>query len=292
MHSPAKINLGLSIHHSRPEDGFHYLHSIFIPISFGDELTISPARENRITTENLLPANRRDEFERVTERGDLKDNLLWKALQAIEAILPEPIHIHLVKRIPTGAGLGGGSSNAGTLLRLLTKNYSIPDPLLLPVARRLGSDVPFFLQVEPRLVGGTGEELTPVEVGPGYGLLCFPGISINTGDAYRDLKRPCLHAPAPEIWSLLNETARTALKNSDWSKLRNFSNDFEGAVFAGYPQLARIKNALGEGGADFVSMTGSGSTLYALVGDRVRQSALDEKMKAGFPELTTVPFEF
>lgn len=292
MHSPAKINLGLSIHHRRAEDGFHYLHSIFLPISFGDEITISPANENRITTENLLPPNRRKDFERVSERGEPSANLIWKTMAAVETVLPDRIHVHLVKRIPTGAGLGGGSSNAGTLLRFLKKRYQIPDSVLLPIARRLGSDVPFFLQNAPRLVAGTGEELTPIEVGSGFGLLFFPEISIHTGTAYRDLKRPCLHAPAPEIWSLLNESARTALKNSDWSKLRNFGNDFEGAVFAGYPQLARIKKALGEGGADFVSMTGSGSTLYALVGDRVRLSALGEKMRAGFPELTSVPFEF
>jgi len=291
-HCPAKINLGLSIFHRRKPDGYHYLASIFVPISFGDEISFTRASSDKLVSENLLTGKPAQDFESVSERGDLKKNLLWRGLQAFADRRDEGVRIHVRKRIPPGAGLGGGSSNVGSLLRYLGSEFGIGNSELQEAAVRLGADVPFFLEDGARLALGIGEILWPIPLGRGYGTLAMPELTVSTRSAYEDLKRPLQETPSPETWTVLDENARTALKNSEWGKLKRLVNDFEESVFVRHPLLARIKDAMHRNGAAFASLTGTGSAVYALTDSKSVQIELTAQLEEEFPEVRFAAFEF
>ncbi len=300
MLSPAKINLGLEVTHRRGTDGYHCLNSIFVPISFGDEITFAPAQANRITTVNELPSGKREGFEAVSERGDIRGNLLWKILQACEPEMSGGVHVHLIKRIPTGAGLGGGSSNAGKLLDYVAKRHALSSDRALAIAVEHGADIPFFLKNEPMLVGGIGEVMEPIQVGPAWGVVCIPPIAVETGGAYAALKRPLQEGYSLKSWSLLDEVIRRAVRDSDWNKARVLRNDFEEIVFARHPELAHLKSFFLEHGAAYASLSGSGSAVYALI-DSSRSSEsvpasnaeeLSLLASREFPEYVFAPFRF
>lgn len=290
MLSPAKINLGLRVYNRRLKDGYHYLESIFIPISFGDDIHFEPSETNEIITENLLPENRKSDFEAVSERGTIEKNLLWKILDELKPVLPEGVSIRLTKRIPTGAGLGGGSSNAGLLLRYLKQKYSLPEDLILQTAEKFGSDIPFFLNDTPMLVRGTGEIMQPVSVGPGSGILCIPNFNVLTKFAYAELKRPLQPGTPPKTWTLISGDLLDALQHSEWHKLGSLTNDFEEIVFKQFPVLSVVKRVFIEKGARYSAMSGSGSSLYALTESDSAGKNLLQTMSALFPEMEFVPF--
>ena len=292
MLSPAKINLGLEVFHRREKDGYHYLAGIFIPISFGDDIAFSWAEENSITTENLLPPGQRDNFEQVSERGDIKKNLLWKVLAAAEKLLPKSIHIHLIKRIPTGAGLGGGSSNAGMLLKFIRDDSDVDPKKLFKIAVEHGADIPFFLTDHPMLVCGIGDNLQPIKIGSGFGVLSIPYVMISTKMAYQALKRALQTVNPPKSWSVLNTKIRQALMNSEWNKILDLKNDFEEVVFNRYPELETIKKNFYKNGANYASLSGSGSALYALVKSKNEQEELLERMRSDCPDQVFESFHF
>lgn len=292
--SPAKINLGLRIHHRRPADGYHYLSSIFIPISFADELTITPLPAGsamRLITENLLPPSRRDDFERVSERGDVTKNLVWKAMAALEPGTG-PLHVHLVKRIPSGAGLGGGSSNAGSLLKWVIRTSVIPRSAAEGLARSLGADVSFFLHDGPALVFGTGDIIEETRIGKGEGVLCIPPVVVPTGPAYAALKRALHPAPFPKTLPGLSEEVQRALRESDWERVRGLENDFESVVFHQFPELGRVKDSFYDCGAAYASLSGSGSALFAFARQGMKIPDLADRMGSLFPQCIFTPFTF
>ena len=238
----AKINLGLRIIRKRP-DGYHDLETCFTKIPLCDALEILPS-------ETLL-------WDGSEERPE--DNLVVKAYHALQALKPElpPVNILLRKRIPSGAGLGGGSSDASSALRLL--NGLLTDPLsdgeLHNVARSLGADCPFFLKDEPQYAEGIGDLLEPINL-PLKGLyltLVFPELFISTKEAFGSItpKEPSEH---------LSESIRRPIE--EWREY--LKNDFEEALFPKYPILGEIKAELYRQGALYASMSGSGSTMYAL----------------------------
>ena len=291
MNSPCKINLGLRVFHRRPSDGRHCLATIFIPIDFGDEIAFFESAQSHLVTKNELPPHCHHDFERVSERGNKADNLLWKILAAA---LPSGmgLRIELTKRVPTGAGLGGGSSNGAALLRHLVTRGLVTEGAAQKIARTLGSDIAFFLQAEPRLAFGVGDLLAPIEVGPGFGLLCLPPVSSPTGAAYLALKRPLHGRAAPGTWPSLNEGVRRALARSEWEKVRELTNDFEAVVFALEPRLESMKAALLEAGALYASLSGSGSALFALTENSAGAEKLASEMRPRFMGCDFVPFAF
>ena len=177
-----KINLGLNILCKR-DDGFHDLETVFFPVGLHDILEILPSRNNttQLTVTGILP-------------GKPEDNLCMKAFNLLKKDYPQlpEINMHLHKAIPPGAGLGGGSADAAFTLQLLdTKfNLNISEKKMLEYALQLGSDCPFFLINKPCLATSRGEVLEPVNLFlSGYKILLInPGIHINTGEAFKQIK--------------------------------------------------------------------------------------------------------
>jgi 4-diphosphocytidyl-2-C-methyl-D-erythritol kinase len=188
--------------------------------------------------------------------------------------------------------VGGGSTNAGQVIRYVARRDGLDLETAVGIARAVGSDVPFFLCDGPTLVSGTGETLTPVTVGPGLGVLCLPDVFVNTGAAYQELKRTLQETPPPKSLSSLSDEVRRALERSDWAEARALGNDFEEPVFGRHPELAALTAAFIREGAAYASLSGSGSALYALVSSKEDQSNLLRSMRSAFPDLPFHAFEF
>ena len=247
--SPAKINLGLQIIERR-QDGFHNLQSLMYPIPLCDIIEIGQLPGQ------IMPV-------RFTQSGisagsTPENNLCMRAweLMRSEISLP-PVAMHLHKQIPVGAGLGGGSSNASTVLKAL--NTLAHKPLstehMSELAERLGSDCPFFLQADPMLAEGRGEILSRVSVSLGsyFLVVLFPGLHISTAEAYRKVTatRPDKHLK--QVIEAPVHQWKDALKN-----------DFEQSLFEQYPQLKKLKHNLYGAGALYAAMSGSGSSLFGI----------------------------
>ncbi|MBL8218363.1 MAG: 4-(cytidine 5'-diphospho)-2-C-methyl-D-erythritol kinase [Bryobacterales bacterium] len=260
--SLAKLNLTLDVIGKRP-DGFHELRSLFQTISLADEIEIDwrPARRTSLTID-CTPA--------------IPDNIILRAAEAVLAALKRKASLRFTvrKRIPMGAGLGGGSSNAAAVLLALPPLLGKPLPLprLLEIAAQLGSDVPFFLLGGTALVMGRGEELYPFpEPKVSDGVLIAPGIHVSTPDAYRALGRPPLtRIDASRIinsFQLLSWDFGEGLPVSSWRGACR--NDFEAVVFRQHPQIREWKKKLLATGAPVALMTGSGSAVFAFFANRI-----------------------
>lgn len=199
---------------------------------------------------------------------------------------PAEFRIHLRKRVPAGAGLGGGSSNAGIVLGFLRDLGIKPEAIRL-AAIRAGADVPFFLENHAALATGVGEHLAPIEFPHGQGVLCLPDVFISTPEAYRGLKRPLQGGPISESRTSFEgwqEWARSPWTNADFLR-----NDFEEVAFRAHPELASVKQAFKDLGA-LASLTGSGSALYGIVPGPADN--LLQKMIERFPLYRFEPFHF
>jgi 4-diphosphocytidyl-2-C-methyl-D-erythritol kinase len=243
-----KINLGLHITHKRA-DGFHDLQTIFYPLKLQDALEIIEHSDKSVPhsiTVTGIPID-------VTG-----DNICVKAYQLLKKDfdLP-PIQIHLHKAIPIGAGLGGGSADGAFTLLLLNKKFDLQlsEETLIDYALQLGSDCPFFIKNKPCYATSRGEELVEINVDLSMYkiLLVNPKIHINTGWAFSQIN------PKPERISH-EETIKQPV--SSWKD--QLTNDFEEAIFLNHPSIAAIKNDLYKIGAAYSSMTGTGSTVFAL----------------------------
>ncbi len=304
--SPAKINLGLRVAHRRLQDGYHYLNSILALISFGDELEIKATStdEDIFTSQNELPDNVRKKFEQVSERGTPQNNLIFQVLEHTRPFRSQALCVHLRKRIPPGAGLGGGSSNAGVLLRyiyqngLLSKmgNRACQLKKLHTIGLKLGTDVPFFLRIASgaALVSGVGENIQALKIRPGLGILALASLHIDTSKAYSMLKRPLQPDPPPKSLYGFSVIVQRAFKSDSysWQDIRPLYNDFEAGVFSLYQGVGRLKNAFIDKGADYALMSGSGSSVYGLVDDMRKQTELKKAMENEFPQYCFIPFHF
>jgi 4-diphosphocytidyl-2-C-methyl-D-erythritol kinase len=243
----AKINLGLRILHKRG-DGFHDVETGFYPIPLCDAL-------------EFLPSTTGFAFQQTGRVLDVEANenicvKAWNLLKARFPGLPDQ-QIHLHKAIPSGAGLGGGSSDAAHLLQALDKKYQLfsnPDELA-ELALQLGSDCPFFLLNKPAIGTGRGEHLMPVGISlKGYLLLLInPGIHISTAWAFSKIQPG---TPAKTIEIVLQQPI------SSWP--RELINDFEKPVYEAYPAIQGIRDWLYEKGASYASLSGTGSTVYGI----------------------------
>lgn len=243
-----KINLGLHIIDKR-EDGFHNIETAFYPIPFYDSLEVIKDTKSPIqfTSSGL-----------VVEQNDA-DNICVKAYHLLKKDFPllPGIAMHLHKTIPAGAGLGGGSSDASFVLKLLNDLFqlNLSTQQLLQYAAQLGSDCPFFIINKPCLASGRGEILQEIKIDlSGYNLfLINPAIHINTGWAFSQLKNYTVN-------SALDKIIRQPVDT--WK--HNLKNDLEEAVFKTYPEIEKIKQQLYQQGASYSSMSGSGSTVFGL----------------------------
>lgn len=239
----AKINLGLHVLRKR-EDGFHEIETVFYPIDMHDSLEIRPAVE---TTLN---------FSGPELSGG--ENIVMKAYRLLEQEygIP-PVEIHLLKHIPAGAGLGGGSSDAAHALIMLDEMFSldISPAELEKLAAELGSDCSFFIRNKPAIASGRGELLEDIELDlSGYEIkVITPDIHISTPEAY-GMVTPTDMRPS------LREIIQNPIH--DWKEV--LVNDFEKPIFAKYPEIREIKKSLYDQGAAYASMSGSGSAVYGI----------------------------
>ena len=243
----AKINLGLNIVSRRP-DGYHNIETVFYPIPLTDSLEIVPATGSETTM--TCYGNKVD--------CPLDKNLVMKAYELMRAHYEVPaVDIYLYKRIPDGAGLGGGSSDAAHAMMMLNEMFALgaSDRELAARAVALGADCPFFIYNRPVLAMGIGNVFTPVEVSlKGKTLLLVkPDVSVSTKEAYAQVTATPSPQPIPEILSQPVGSWAGALKN-----------DFEKSVFAQFPALATIKSEMEQGGAQYCCMSGSGSSIFGI----------------------------
>ncbi|HBE41094.1 MAG TPA: 4-(cytidine 5'-diphospho)-2-C-methyl-D-erythritol kinase [Bacteroidales bacterium] len=245
----AKINIGLRVTGKR-HDGFHDIETIFYPVGLCDAL------------EFVVPQGRINEDELVVTGINIgsrpKENLVMRALKKMREKYEIPfLRIHLHKKIPAAAGLGGGSSDAASLIKAINKCFDleIDTTTLRRIALEVGSDCPFFIDPLPSYATGRGEILKPIDYLPD-GLrivLLNPGIRISTRDAYNN----CI--PGKPVISL-GELVK--LHPSEWREA--VLNDFEQFVFRLYPEVEEIKKLLYSAGSLYSSMSGSGSTVYGI----------------------------
>ncbi len=243
----AKINLGLHVLNKRP-DGYHNLETVFYPIPLFDvvEMVACEGSDVRFFSYGKeIP-------------GESQSNLCIRAYELLRQDFDLPaVEIHLLKNIPIGAGLGGGSSDAVQVLKMANSFFDlkISDSVLTQYARGLGADCAFFVQNIPCFGRGKGDELSPIamDLSSYKMVLLTPDIHVSTADAYASVK------PDPGSKGL----AHAVLQDPGlWKNC--ISNDFEGPIFAKYPELAGLKRRLYDDGALYVSMSGSGPSIFAL----------------------------
>jgi 4-diphosphocytidyl-2-C-methyl-D-erythritol kinase len=242
----AKINLGLYVTERR-SDGYHNLESIFLPVSLSDvvEAIRTEGNDIRFTTQGR------------TIDGDIESNLCVKAYRLLSRDFElGGVEATMLKNVPIGAGLGGGSSDGAHMLKLLNTLFALnlTSEKLRSYAAQLGSDCPFFIENTPSFVHGRGELIDPIALPSidAHVVIIHPGIHVGTADAYRGIR------PSPATFDLrtLGELPR-----NEWQAA--VTNDFESVVFALHPSIAKLKASLMEQGAWYCSMSGSGSAVFA-----------------------------
>lgn len=267
----AKINLGLNIVSKRP-DGYHNLETVFYPIPLTDALEIKYMDEK-------FPSESPCDLKITGNDIDCneEDNLVIKAYQLLAADFQLPrVHAHLVKRIPTQAGLGGGSSDAAYMIRLLDERFrlNIGIPEMERYAAKLGADCAFFITADPSYAEGIGDVLMPADV-PGAGLggyylaVVKPSVAVSTRDAYAAIVPK---TPSKCCRDIVRQPIET------WKD--ELVNDFEAPIFAMHPELAAIKQSLYDAGAVYAAMSGSGSALFGIF--REQPTGLEKEFEGMF----------
>jgi len=245
----AKINLGLNVVEKRP-DGYHNLETIFYPIGLSDALEI------------IFPEGETNEYIWQSS-GNIVDcdpdqNLCIKALRKLREARQLPtVGLHLHKVVPTGAGLGGGSSDAAFVMKHVNSllNLGLSDEELKAMSAKIGADCPFFIDNKPSYATGIGDILTPIELDlHNYWIvLAKPPVAVPTKTAYSKIKP---HYPEIAIKDIIKRPV------SEWKDL--LVNDFEASVFAEYPAIKQLKESFYVKGAVYASMSGSGSSVFGL----------------------------
>lgn len=244
-----KINLGLSITEKRP-DGYHNLETVFYPVALEDALEIRTSPE----TDRKFSLHQHG----MEITGNPEDNLVVKAYLLLDKDfhLP-PVEIHLYKHIPSGAGLGGGSSDAAFMLKLLNEHYhlNLTEERLEAYAAILGADCAFFIKNKPTFAEGIGNIFSPVELSlNGYQIMIVkPNVFVSTREAFSNI-RP--HHPEYPVKEVIKRPV------TEWKD--TLINDFEASVFPQHPIIREIKEELYRQGAIYASMSGSGSSVFGL----------------------------
>lgn len=260
--SPAKINLGLHILNKR-NDGYHDISTLMYVLPYYDIIEINVSDNSKEFGYSCSG---------ISIPGEKDSNLCRKAWELFNADknLP-PVKLHLHKKIPVGAGLGGGSSNGATTLLGLNQLSDIPmaEKDLLSIAASLGSDCPVFIKKQHAIVSGRGEFIAPfnIDLSDHYLVLCNPGVQISTAEAYSSC-RP--------------NSDRTGLKILLRQPLKSWKdvlvNDFEESIFPSHPEIRDLKSTLYKMGAVFALMSGSGSSVYGIFKEEPATAAVTESL--------------
>jgi 4-diphosphocytidyl-2-C-methyl-D-erythritol kinase len=273
--SPCKVNLLLNILGKRT-DGFHELETVMQPVNVCDELVFERGgNETQLScSEKTLPTDSR--------------NLVFRAAENFLAAakISDGVKIHLEKKIPLAAGLGGGSGNAATTLLALNELFGSPLSLakLDELAAALGSDIPFFLYGKPALAVGRGEKVESLERFPALDgkalLLIHPGFGISTPWAYQNLARfpAALNGKTGRAKDLISK-----LQTNDWPAVADgFYNSLEAPALEKFPILGLFQEFLRANGALAALMSGSGSTTFAIAENVSAAESLAERFKSKF----------
>ena len=268
----AKINLGLNVVERRP-DGYHNLETVFYPVPICDALEVQP-----MDSQFPSPFDCDLKVTGITVEGDEQRNLVVRAYNMLKADFPSRlprVHVHLHKAIPTQAGMGGGSSDCGAMIRLSNEGFALglSDAQMIDYAARLGADCPFFILNRPVYAEGIGERMQPItlDLSGWYLAVVRPDIPVPTKEAF-SLIRP--HRPEHCCRDLVQQPVET------WRDV--LTNDFEQSVFALHPEIGAVKERLYEMGAVYAAMSGSGSALFGLFREPV---ALEEAFSSMFTSL-------
>jgi 4-diphosphocytidyl-2-C-methyl-D-erythritol kinase len=260
-----KINLGLHVTRKR-EDSYHDIESIFYPVPLNDILEIIPSNSFE------------HHFFGLTIPGEASKNLCVRAYDLLKKDFPDlpSIKFFLYKNIPTGAGLGGGSSDGSFMLQLLNEEFrlGLSTSQLIGYALQLGSDCPFFIINKPCFASGRGEILEPVKISLSAYSFFFvhPDIHIETSWAFSQLHPS---ASAKSLLEIIKQPIAT------WKD--ELKNDFEKPVMKKFPELRTVKEKLYEAGALYASMSGSGSTFFGIFEKSTTLSAdMDKRYKTTF----------
>ncbi len=269
----AKINLGLRIRRKR-HDGYHDIETIFHRVDVSDIVHIRRSDSIRVVCDDpAAPGG--------------SPNIAFKAAVMVQQFLQcaAGAEITITKRVPVGAGLGGGSSDGAVVLQKLPELWhaSIPPEELRAMALSLGSDVPYFLQKGSAIAHGRGEQLRYFALDIPFAiLLCNPGIHVSTAWAYQRVQPSADTVP-------LRESLIRGFTDPDFLN-RTVANDFEPVVFQEYPIVRTIKEKMLEGGAVFALMSGSGSSVFGLYSSQARMTAVSEELASrGYRVFHTPP---
>ena len=255
LNANCKINLGLDILRRR-EDGYHDLETVMLPV------------RDMYDVVEVVVTDGESTFE---QRGlvvdcDAESNLCMKALRLMQRLYGVgEVRITLDKRVPFGAGLGGGSSDATAVILAVNELFALglTEEQLIEAAAMIGSDTAFFVRNTPQLCSGRGERMTPIEL-PLSGLylaVAKPTEGVSTKEAYSGVK--------PAVPSLrLSDALKRPI--GEWRGV--VKNDFEPHIFAAHPAIAQLKSAMYEAGAIYASMSGSGSAVFGIFAEQPQLS--------------------
>jgi len=252
----AKINIGLNVVEKRP-DGYHNLETVFYPIGLQDALEIKEIEGDVPECGYLLKVSG------TVLDGCPADNLVVRAYKLLknDFDLP-PLFIGLYKHIPTGAGLGGGSSDAAYTIKTINERFrlGLTDDKMEEYCARIGADCSFFIKNKPVFATGIGNVFQSIELNLRYKQLVLvkPDIFVSTKDAYSLVKPKRPEQSLPELLAQPIDTWKDTVKN-----------DFEPSVFAKHPEIAAIKDLMYDLGALYASMSGSGSSVFGVFDDPV-----------------------
>jgi 4-diphosphocytidyl-2-C-methyl-D-erythritol kinase len=266
----AKINLGLNVVEKRA-DGYHNLQTVFYPVPIMDALEIVPMSDG-------FPSDVDCDLKvtNITIEGDEQRNLVVRAYHLLKADFPElpRVHAHLWKGIPTQAGMGGGSSDCGYMIRLLNETFDmgLSSEQMQQYAARLGADCAFFIESSACYAEGIGERLQPIDLDlSGWHIgVVRPDIPVPTKEAFSRIHP---HYPALNCRDVVKQPVET------WRD--RLTNDFEESVFALHPEIGAVKEQLYKMGATYAAMSGSGSALFGLFKDE------PDALRQTFPDMFT-----
>ena len=278
LKAPAKLNLGLKIVGVR-SDGYHLLESLFTPVSLFDDIEIKESSHDKA-----------EFFDQKGQSLDFENDTVLRALNLFRDNGGDFPFLHVVvrKNIPHGAGMGGGSSDGGTLLRYLKKTYSpqFPEETLQKLALQMGADTPFFLQSKPALVTGIGEVVNPVEITPMVFLIICPPFKVATREAFSWFDEECRLTHRNT-----NATPRTINEVSEPDPHRflvpeivgRLVNDLTKTVTARHPEIAVMEKALSSRGALGTLMSGTGCSVYGIFTTLTEAQSVRESLRASLP---------
>ncbi|MGY3055158.1 4-diphosphocytidyl-2-C-methyl-D-erythritol kinase [Pedobacter sp. UYEF25] len=256
----AKINLGLHITEKR-SDGYHNLQTVLYPIGIKDAVEITDAIETSC------------EIHGIHVPGNTDDNLCLKAFQLLCVDFDlAPQKINLLKNIPVGAGLGGGSADAAFTLKLINDRFelNLSDEQLLHYARKLGADCAFFIKNKPVFGYNRGDEFEDIDIDLSnyFMVVVMPNIHMSTANAYASVSP---RVPLKPLKNILKQPIET------WQE--ELKNDFELSVFKSYPAIAEIKSKLYKAGAIFALLSGSGASVFAIFDNEVQLPQIERESR-------------